>query len=153
MPEWLTIWAAVQGVAISATAVIAWVQLGQLREAQRAWKTLEACERYESDRTIVGSLRALRNARNAGVLDLNPQKYRLDVVLILNYFEGIAIAAAQGFYRESIVRAHLEPLIRDHVREFLNPVMAQRMGLNPDDFDSLQELLNRWKKAPMRTEF
>lgn len=58
MPEWSTIWAAVQGIALCATAWVAWV-------------------------------------------------------------EGIAIAAEQGFYVERIVRDHLEPMMRNHVREFL----------------------------------
>ncbi len=68
MPEWMTVWAAVQGVATVAAAGIAWYQIGALRKDQRAWKTLEACERYESDLVVTSALKCLRDARKDGSL-------------------------------------------------------------------------------------
>ena len=149
MPEWMTIWAAVQGVATVAAAGIAWYQIRALRKDQKAWKTLEACERYESDLVVTSALKSLRDARKDGSLKTSPRDFRLEAVLVMNYFEGIAIAAAQGFYVEHIVREHLEPLMRDHVRGFLDPDMAERMELNPSDTKRLVGLLKRWEESPL----
>jgi hypothetical protein len=150
MPEWMTIWAAVEGAATVAAAWIAWYQIGALRKDQRAWKTLEACERYESDLVVTSALKCLRDARKDGTLKTSPQDFRLEALLVLNYFEGIAIAAAQGFYVEHIVREHLESLVRDHVSEFLDPYMANRMELNPSDFKRVTGLLKRWEESPLK---
>lgn len=103
MLEWMTVWAGVQGVATVATAGIAWYQIGALRRDQKAWKTLEACERYESDLVVTSALKSLRDAKKLGSLETSPQDFRLEVVLVMNYFEGIAIAAAQGFYVEHVI--------------------------------------------------
>jgi hypothetical protein len=149
MPEWMTIWAGVQSFAALATACIAWYQIAALREDQKAWKTLEACDRYESDLVVTSALKSLRDAKKDGSLKRSPRDFRWEAVLVLNYFEGIAIAAAQGFYVEQIVREHLEPIIREFVDEFLDPDMAKLLELNPFDFRRLIRLLQRWEKSPV----
>jgi hypothetical protein len=157
MPEWPTIWAAVQGLAVCATAAVAWYQLNALREEQeqrrsdeKAWRTLEACERYEGDLIINQALKALRDARDGGWKEKSARSLRFEAILVLNYFEGIAIAADQGFYVEHIVRDHLEHMMRDHVDEFLESDMVRWMELNAGDFVKLKSLLERWADRPIR---
>jgi hypothetical protein len=111
---WADWWGMVQGLAPCATAGVAWYQLGALRDEQelrrrdeKAWRTLQACERFEGDVVIDNALRAIRDARFDGKLESDPRSVRLETILVFNYFEGKAIAAEQGFYVESIVREHL----------------------------------------------
>jgi hypothetical protein len=129
--DWGSFWPALQGVALCATAFIAWYQIGALRRDQKAWKTLEACERYESDEVLTEALKVLRDARDSGRLKENPRPFRMEASTLLNYLEGIATGQAQGFYNQDIVRDHLEPIIRDHIAEFLEPDMARRMEIDP----------------------
>jgi hypothetical protein len=118
MADWVTIWAAIQAVGTIAAVGVAAYQIHALRRDQRAWRTLEACERYERDPTLTRILECLRDARDKGSLTNNPRPYRLEASTLLNYCDGIAIGVAQKFYLEKIVRDHLEPIIRDHVEEF-----------------------------------
>lgn len=148
--SWADWWAAIQGLALIATALIAWYQIGALREDQKAWKTLEACEKYETVDTIVSASRRIRDGISTGLIDLQPMNYRVDAMIILNYLEGIAIAAAQGFYKEDIVRIQLEPIANIYAGELLkNNLRALGMELHWDDFDQLQGLIDRWKKKPL----
>jgi hypothetical protein len=148
--SWSDWWSAIQGIALAATAVIAWYQIGALRKDQKAWKTLEACEKYETADSIVSASRRIRDGINSGLIDLQPMNYRVDAMIVLNYLEGIAIAAAQGFYKEDIVREQLEPIANIYAGELLkNNSRALGMGLNWDDFDQLQGLIDRWKKKPL----
>jgi hypothetical protein len=149
--SWSDWWSAIQGIALIATAVIAWYQIGALREDQKAWKTLEACEKYETVISLVYSAKKIRKGLHSGLIDIESENYRADAMVILNYLEGIAIAAAQGFYKENIVRFQLEPIVDVYVRELLkNNGRAIKIGLSTDDFDQLQGLLERWKKQPLR---
>ena len=108
---WTDWWAAIQGVALTLAVLVACFQLWALRVDQRAWKTLEACEKYETAWTIVSASRKLRAAITSGTIDSDSMKYRVDAMIKLNYLEGIAIAVAQGFYLKDIVRIQLEPII------------------------------------------
>jgi hypothetical protein len=156
---WSDWWAAIQGLALCATTYVAWYQIGALRREQelrrkdeKAWRTLEACERYESDTVIASALKTLARARNSNKLLEDPVTYRVPVVTLLNYFEGIAIAAEQGFYVESIVRVHLEPMMRDHVLEFCADEAARKMKLPVKEFNRLYVLLDKWAAKPISLE-
>jgi hypothetical protein len=129
--------------------LVACYQLWALRADQKAWKTLEACEKYETAATIVSASRKLRVAITTGTIDSESVEYRVDAMVMLNYLEGIAIAVAQGFYLKDIVRIQLEPIIDFYIKELLkNNARALKIGIRPDDFDQLQGLLDRWKTQP-----
>ena len=129
MAEWIAIWSAVQAVGTIAATGVAAYQIHALRRDQKAWRTLEACERYERDPTLTQICECLRDARDKGELDKNPRPFRLEASTLLNYCDGIAIVVIQKFYVERIVKDHLEPIIRDHVEEFLSVQMALGSGL------------------------
>jgi hypothetical protein len=147
MPEWSTIWAAVQGAALTLTFIVAAYQLWALRDEQCGWETLRACERYETDPVLDRVLRRLKRARDSGTLASDPRLFSLDAITVMNYLEGLAIGIKQGFYYEKIVRDHLEPMVRFHVGEFLSPSIAERMGLNNDEFSNLLSLLKAWNSG------
>jgi hypothetical protein len=134
MAEWIAIWSAVQAVGTIAATAVAAYQIHALRRDQKAWPTLEACERYERDPTLTKICECLRDARDKGKLDENPRPFRLEASTLLNYCDGIAIGVVQKFYVEKIVKDHLAPIIRDHVEEFLSVKMAPRIGIDPKSF-------------------
>jgi hypothetical protein len=143
MFDWTVFWGGVQGVALCATACVAWYQLGALRSDQKGWETLRACEKYETDPVLDRALCSIRDARIIGDLIANPKAHSLEVATVLNYFESLATGVGQGFYVESIIRDHLESVIRDHVAEFLSPPMIAAMNFQ-GLYDKLLELLKSW---------
>ena len=141
-PNWP--WDVVQGVGAVATALVAWWQIGSLKSQQQGWKTLEACERYESDPVIHKILICLRDARDNKELAQDPRKYRAEISLLMNYLDGLAIGQFQGFYNKNIIRDHMEEIIRDHVREFLDSEFAKRTDLDTGGFPNVVRLLKEW---------
>ena len=147
-----------QGVALCAAIVVGWYQIRALRreaeerwENERAWSTLKACEKYDTDLVLTNALIKLRDARNVGLLLKNPRDYSLEMTTILNYLEGMIIGIEQGFYKEEIVRDHMEPIIRDHVREFLSGAAREVMVDKDDNFSRLTQKLTSWTET--RTRF
>jgi hypothetical protein len=126
------------------TAAIAWFQIGALRRDQRGWETLKACERYENDPVLHSVLKKLGAVRDSGELAANPRLFRIEATILLNYLDGIAIGEEQGFYNGTIVQDHLEPIVRDHAKEFLDPVMSAHMKLDAEGFPTLCRLIRRW---------
>lgn len=146
--NWLEIWAAVQGFAMIAAAAIAWSQIHLLRRDQKNWETLKACEKYDTDSVLMAALQILRDARNSGDLTNSPKKYSLEMITILNYFEGIIIGIEQRFYNEDIVYDHLKPIIEDHVSEFLSePCRSAILAGQLDSYSRLTQKLDEWKRV------
>ncbi len=138
-----------QAVALFAAAAVAWWQIAALRRDQRAWETLKACERYDSDLVLSAMLLRLRDARDSNQLATNPRPFRFEMSTILNYLEGIAIGLEQNFYNERVVRDHLEPIMRAHYQEFLVD-FGPRAGMDAHDFNRLRSLINRWDGQPLQ---
>jgi hypothetical protein len=144
-PSWP--WDLIQAIGSIATAAVAWWQISSLKNQQKGWKTLEACERYESDPVLHDVLLKLRDARDSGQLYKTPRTFRAETATLMNYLDGIAIGQAQGFYNKAIVRDHLEGIMKDHVGEFLSPDLASRMELDTTGFARLRALIAEWDNA------
>ena len=138
-------WAAVAAIGTVATALVAWYQIGALKRQQQGWETLKACDRYDTDPVIDAALNKLRDHRNSGTLASNPMAVRLEITTVLNYLDGVATGIAQGLYDERIARDHLEPIMRDHVREFLSLEMTGKMEFELASYERLLQLLDSWK--------
>jgi hypothetical protein len=145
--DWGIFWAAVQGVALAAAAGIAGFQIRAIRHDQKGWETLKACEKYDGDPVLHVVLKRLGRARDSGELNENPRKFRIDATILLNYLDGLAIGEAQRLYDGKIVQDHMEPIIREHVKEFLNTSVAPRMELDIDGFPDLDRLVKKWDDA------
>lgn len=131
-----------------ATATIAWRQIHLLRRDQKNWETLKACEKYDTDPVLMAALQILRDARNSGELTSKPKTYSLEMITILNYFEGIVIGIEQRFYNEDIVYDHLKPIIEDHVSEFLSePSRTAILDGQSDSYSRLTHKLDEWKRV------
>lgn len=134
--------------------IVGWRQITAARNEARGWQTLAACERYESDIVLDRCLRRLLQGNESGKLKTEPATYRIDVTTILNYLDGIAIGIEQYLYDESIVRDHLEPIVRWYVSNYLEAKFAESMDINPkEDYQRLMDLCERWSKDRLPTRF
>lgn len=149
IPDWLWhLFQCIGAVGTIVAALVAWLQIGNLRKQQCGWKSLEVCERYETD-AILDT--ALRRIRAASLLPWHRRKIwevRTDITTVLNYLDGIAVGVQQGFYDEKIVRAHLEPVIRAHVEEYFSGGLPEKYGYEPTAWCELAWLLERWDSQP-----
>ena len=162
--DWTLFWAAVSAglTALSAggsiaTAVVASRQLSllarQSRDAhiqERGWRTLAACERYESDPVLDRCLRNIFSAKQSMLWLENPAALRIDVTTILNYLDGIATGIEQRLYVTEIVRDQLEPIVKWHVGEYLEPAKAKAIGIDPAEFPRLIAICEQWSREPPR---
>jgi hypothetical protein len=82
--QWATIWSAAQAIATFVAVLVAAYQIWALRADQKAWKTLEACEKYETSATIVAASRELRAGLASGEIDSSSAKYRVGAMIMLN---------------------------------------------------------------------
>ena len=113
--EWAT------ALATIIVAVAAWIQLPLIsqqvqglskqirlsREAEehaerrtREWETIKACERYNFDPVIEAATKRVWEASKNGADYKRPEVAQRDLVVVLNYLDGIAIGVGQGLYIE-----------------------------------------------------
>src|SRR5215468_7385489 len=85
------------------------------RKEAQITRTLAACEKYDLDPTLDASCRSLAVARDSGKLLADPPAYRVDVYNVLNHLESIAIGVKHRLYSGSIVRAHMETIMKGHI--------------------------------------
>ena len=141
-------WDAAQALGTFAAAGIAWVQISALKRQQKGWETLKACERYESDPILDTSLRNLKKTRDAGRFLLDASVVSIDIRTVLNYLDGIAIGVRQGFYDKTIVRDHLEPIIRFHCDECFDHEVSRQANIKASDYSRLRDLIHEWDSEP-----
>ena len=57
------------------------------------------------------------------------------------------MGADRDFYNAAVIRDHLEFIVRDHAKEFLNPHFADKMELDISRFSNVTELIAEWDRA------
>jgi len=77
--------AAVTGILI----IIGRSQINSVRREAKLQRTLDICERWDTDPVIDQCLRRLSQADRSGDIQKNPQVYRIDAITILNFLESI----------------------------------------------------------------
>lgn len=148
---WVAIGALGTLILALATAVLVWVGVAQIiaaREEGKRSRTLTACDRYDTDPVLNGSLRRLAAARRASEAKFEAEGivYRSDIATLLNYLDSLAVGIMQGLYIEEIVRDHNGPIIRHHVAQFLVDGKPKVFGLNPDNYRPLRDLYEKWSR-------
>ena len=141
---WIAIGTVGLALATLALFIAALSQTISIRNEARRSRTLAICERYDFDPVLDRCLRNLRRAKASGSFEKDPVRYRIDVSTVLNYLDGIAIGIEQELYIEDLARDHLEPIVRDHVNEYLDPVMAKKLDFDPRGFMRLIRLARAW---------
>ena len=123
-------------------------QITAIRNENKMERTLTACNRYESDPIIERSVRTLRLAQTNGDFKKDPKSFEHDVVIILNYFDSIAIGIQQGLYDEKLARDHTDSIVKHYCELYLNLEIANRLDIRPDrDYERLCQMAQNWGKT------
>jgi hypothetical protein len=83
--------------------------VGAIREENKKLSTLQICNCYDTNPVIAGAVDILWQARLSEDLERNPKRYRPQLVILLNYLDGIAIGIEQGLYIEGTTWRRLLP--------------------------------------------
>lgn len=112
-------------------------------QRHRRWETLRACERYDFDPVIESASKRLYDNSDEGKDYARAEKR--DMVVLLNYLDGLAIGIEQELYVEDLIHGHLGLIVTKCVERFLLSGLV-----NSDGYESLLELNSRWKKGPTK---
>jgi hypothetical protein len=76
------------------------------------------------------------------------RKYHVDLDILFNYLESIAIGVSKGLYDKDTICDQMKPIIIEHVDDFiLKPGATGKWKATGDDFEHLMNLYNEWKSA------
>ena len=161
--EWAT------ALATIILAVAAWIQLPLIsrqvqglseqirlsREAEehaerrtREWETIKACERYNFDPVIEAATHRIWEKSNKGTDYKRPEVDQRDLVVVLNYLDGIAIGVGQGLYIENLVKDHIGPLFDHAVTKYFDSGVIGRDGLS-----AMGALHAQWYRGAPKTSY
>jgi hypothetical protein len=143
-------WAAIAGVGqVVVTIVIAAIAYHQLRDFRYQnllWKTLEAVNRYCEEVTLTAAATKIWRAKDTGELQTNPRSVRPEVIIILNYLDGLALGLKQGLYIEDMVRDHMAELLNMYVEQHLQVEAARRAEIDLNNYRMLLALHQKWSQ-------
>lgn len=141
--HWIN-WDFIAAIGTVGIAAVGWIQITAARRQARGWRTLDACEKYDTDPVLDLCSQNLAAGKDSGDFDKAPRSYRLNVYTLLNYLEGLSIGIDQNLYVEDIVRDHLEGVVRKLVGDYLDEETAKKIGFDPRDYERLAALDRRW---------
>jgi hypothetical protein len=144
-------WTAVATIALAVVtaglALAAIWQVWSIRDEATRTRTIEACDRYDTDPILDAALRALARAKLSGELDKTPEKFKTRLATVLNYLDAIAIGIDQELYIESLVKDHLEHVVPRTIELYIESGLAVRAGLNPGkNYHRLLALAAKWAR-------
>jgi hypothetical protein len=141
----------ISAFAALAVAVIGWWQLGSIRdqvkaarEEARIERTLTACSRYESDVVVERCVRRLRLAFENKTPIAEPAEHKHDVIIVLNYLDGLAIGFEQKLYDENLAKDHMASIVRMYRQRYLSPEYLDRLKIDSGDYHCLIKLADKW---------
>jgi hypothetical protein len=71
-----------------------------------------------------------------------------DVVVILNYLDGIAIGVGQGLYIEELARDHLRNIVEYHVSHLMKSSSKSKFGeIGENDYLFLLDMNSKWARS------
>jgi hypothetical protein len=152
VPDWfytLEFWTGWLAAATTLVVVVAAWQIMALRRQAKGWQTLAACEKYDLDPVLDRCARKLAKAGTKKIRK-NPERYKVEMITVLNYLDGVAIGIEQNLYVESIAWDHLEPMLIDHVTTHLTGPKAAVFGFDQQEYARLIKLSNKWREKLTR---
>lgn len=150
---WRTLSIVVQGllgVILTGIGVIQLIALIRKSHETKITRTLDICKQHFTDPIIFECRCILYEARKNGDLDENPIKYRMRILQVLNFFEGLAIGIHQGIYDEQITYENLGGMVRITVQMYLTGDLPQRaeIGHSPKNYEHVRALAKKWNNLP-----
>jgi hypothetical protein len=147
--DWTAIMAIATALLVAATFFVggvAWYQISAAREESAKNRTIMACEKYDTDPILDRCCQVLKECKDNGTVETNPQACRLEMFSVLNYLEGIAIGVEDGFYVNEIARAYMHPIFKTYIKEYIDSGLADRAdpSLVQDSYDRLVAVSKKW---------
>jgi hypothetical protein len=112
------------------------------REENKIERTVAVCVRYESDATLVSSVRRLYDRQKEAIA--SPKDFATHINMVLNYLDTIAIGLEEEIYEERRTRKFMENILLLHCGHYLNEGSLDAIGLRLDQFKALVDLHKRW---------
>jgi hypothetical protein len=141
-----TIWLEISNITALLALVLGLTQLMSFRHNAKVRDTLSACERYDTDSVISECLRNLKRGEDSKDILTAPLSYSLDLITVLNYFEGIAIGIDQGLYDDKVAKDHLEPIVAYYVDKYISEEGSKLFNINArSEFNRLMKLDKKWR--------
>jgi len=117
--------------------IVGWRQMYLIRQEAKRERTLNICFAYDSDPVISECVKAYRNSKKQ-----NPDSH--ESITLLNYFDVIAIGAAQGNYDFEIIYHQFKNIIPDTSNE-LNITM--KSDKYPDLINLIEKIETRKRQS------
>lgn len=89
----------------------------------------------------------IANALDDGTLAKAPKYFTVDMKILFNYFESIAIGVSRDLYDKDIVREQLKPIIIDHVNDLIESGICSRISGWENvrqDYNHTMKLYDEW---------
>jgi hypothetical protein len=136
---------ALQAIITTLLVAVGLQQILDIRNQNRRWRTLEACDRYHQHAPLIDICRNLRRAQDSGEFQNDPKKFRPDIIVLLNYLDGLAIGIYQGLYIDELARDHLQIILNYHVEQYLKDGIPRKLDIETDAYKYLMALDERWR--------
>lgn len=120
------------------------------RNENKRERTLNACNRYESDVVVEGCVRRLRTAMDSDELKGKERSFRQDAIVLLNYLDTLAIGVQQGLYDENLAFDHTNAIVQKWYDLLLNYETAKTFGIDLKDYNRLCGMAQRWANVEPR---
>ena len=152
-------------ITAGATLVIAWAAVRQLplivaqvrwlaqqieqaskadraaEERKRVWQTVDRMQSYTTNPVFDAAAERVWVASNEGQDYKSPNVKKRDIIVILNFLNGIATGVRQELYVKEIVHDNLREPIKAAVEDFIHSGIVSEEG-----YESLLWLYDEWYK-------
>jgi hypothetical protein len=128
-------------VATAVLIAIGYRQTKMILSDAKVSRSLAACDRYNYDPILD---RCQRRLRMSDMVWANPTRYRIDVITILNYLDGLATGVRLGTYDEPFVLHHMRSTLVHHVKDLLDDEKCLAFEIKKADYENLLWLYDRW---------
>jgi hypothetical protein len=144
--DWSDIAIIAQCLVAVAAAYFVLVQIRVQHDDNKRWKTLDICAKYEFSEVVSAAAKKIKAVYKAGSKPSDEQcnEISIDVNIVLNYLDGIAIGVKQGLYIEDLARDHLKEIVGFYTDKVLHE--CDRFNLNANDFHFLTGMNAKWKE-------
>lgn len=122
-------------------------QIRAVKEEARITRTLAACDRYDTDPILDQVTGRIADALDDGTLAKTPKDVSVDMKVLFNYFESIAIGVSRDLYDRDIVREQLKPIVVDHVNDLIESGICSRISGWENvrqDYNHMMKLYDEW---------
>lgn len=125
-------------------------QVRAVKEEAKITRTLAACDRYDTDPILDRATNRIANALDDEILAKAPEYFSLDIEILFNYFESIAIGVSRDLYDKDIVSEQLKSIIVEHVEDLIESGICSRISgweNVREEYDHTMKLYDEWQRT------